>query len=274
MAHASLCTDHPGWAYTESGHCNRLLSNEQGAIWLASWNGKALDFMPLAGGGSLPDLTYTHCQQLPPAAPRQLTNALSPLGTIVRISNPSLWDALCVAILRQRQISPGTSAELYRRWCALYGPVCESPHGTLRLAPTPKTLLNLPDRAFQSAKVAVFKESLRSAAHAYLTRADAWKRMRGRELVTALGSIHHVGTRTAAAAAADYLGDFTLYPHHDFTLRSFAHRAAPDAGLPVEEGPFARQWAAWATTPGHLRSLTLATLAFGSHAPASATLTQ
>ncbi|MFE5162665.1 hypothetical protein ACFRNT_29995 [Streptomyces sp. NPDC056697] len=270
MAHASLCTDHPGWTDTESGRPYRPLSNERGTTWLASWDGQALDFMPMAGNGSLPDLTYTHRQHLPPAAPRQLTNALSTLGTIVRISNPSLWDALCVAILQQRQTAPYASRELYRRWCTLYGPACESPHGTLHLVPTPKTLLNLPDHAFHKAKVAASQASLRSAAHAYLTHADAWRHLKGRHLVTALRSIHRVGTGTAAAAAADYLGNFTHYPHHDFTLRSCAHSAAPDAGLPVEEEPFARQWTAWATTPGQLRTLTLATLAFGRHAPATA----
>ncbi|WP_413100138.1 hypothetical protein [Streptomyces sp. Inha503] len=269
MAHASLCTDHPGWTDTESGRPYRLLSNERGTTWLASWDGQALDFMPMVGNGSLPDLTYTHCQRLPSATPPQLTNALSSLGTIVRISNPSLWDALCAAILRQCQTAPDAIRELYRRWCTLYGPVRESPHGTLHLVPTPKTLLCLPDSAFHKAKVGVAQAGLRSAAHDYLAHANAWKQLKGRQLVTALTSIHRVGTWTAAAAAADYLGDFALYPHHDFTLRSCAHSAAPDAGLPVEEEPFARQWTAWATTPGQLRTLTLATLAFGDHAPAT-----
>ncbi|AUA16508.1 hypothetical protein GTZ89_17045 [Streptomyces sp. SID8382] len=274
MAHASLCTDHPGWTDTESGRPYRMLSNERGSTWMASWDGHALDFMPMTGNGSLPDLTYTHRHRLPQAAPRQLTNALSTLGTLIRISNPSLWDALCAAILRQGQSAPHAGRQLYRRLCTLYGPALESPLGTLHLAPTPKMLLSLPDHAFHKAKAAVAQASLRSAAHAYLTHADSWKQLKGRKLVTALRSIHRIGTWTAAAAAADYRGDFTLYPLHDFTLRSCAHNAAPDAGLPVEEEPFARQWTAWATTPGQLRTLTLATLAFGSHAPASTTLAQ
>ncbi|MDX3224497.1 hypothetical protein [Streptomyces sp. ME19-01-6] len=272
MAHASLCTDHPGWTETESGRWQRLLSNERGATWVASWNGQALDFMPLAGDGSLPDLTYTHCHRLPLAAPRQLTGALSILGTIVRVTNPSLWDALCVAILQQRQVHPGTGRDLYRRWCTLYGPTREGPHGPLRLPPTPQTLLDLPHGAFDKAKTAFFRASLRSAAAAYQAHGHAWRQLTGTELVTALTSINRVGPSTAAAAAADYLGDFTLYPHHDLTVRTFAHRAAPDADLPVEEEPFARQWTAWAATPGQLRTLTLATLAFGNHVPASTTL--
>ncbi|MFD0443303.1 hypothetical protein ACFQ10_13510 [Streptomyces indonesiensis] len=53
MAHASLCTDHPGWTDTES-RCYRLLSNEQGGTWLASWDGQALDFMPMAATEASP----------------------------------------------------------------------------------------------------------------------------------------------------------------------------------------------------------------------------
>ncbi|MFD8379053.1 hypothetical protein ACFV2X_11025 [Streptomyces sp. NPDC059679] len=273
MAHASLCTDHPGWTETESGRWHRLLSNERGATWVTSWTGQALDFMPLAGDGRLPELTYTHCRRLlPPAAPRQLTNALSILGTIVRVSNPSLWDALCVAILQQRQVRPDNGHGLYRRWCTLYGPASEGPHGPLRLPPTPQTLLELPNSAFEKAKAAFYRPSLRSAAAAYQAHGHAWRQLTGTELVTALRGINRVGPSTAAAAAADYLGDFTLYPHHDLTLRTFAHRAAPDAGIPIEEEPFTRQWTAWATTPGQLRTLTLATLAVGNHVPASTTL--
>ncbi|MCQ8835463.1 hypothetical protein [Streptomyces malaysiensis] len=265
MAHASLCTDHPGWTDTES-RCYRLLSNEQGGTWLASWDGQALDFMPMAGDGSLPDLTYTHHHQLPPAVPHQLADALAPLGTIVRISNPSLWDALCVAILRQRQLPPGASRRLYHRWCTLYGPVFESPYGALHLTPTPKRMLGLPDHTFHRAKIATLQASLRSAAHAYLLHATAWRQLEGHALVTALSDIHKVDSWTAAVAAADYLGDFALYPHHDLTLRTLAHRAAPDASLPVAEEPFAHQWTAWTATSSQLRTLTLATLAFGSHA--------
>ncbi|GAA1213722.1 DNA glycosylase family protein [Streptomyces rhizosphaericus] len=273
MTAASLSTDHPGWTSIVSDRCYRPMSDGRGATWLVSWTGQAVDFAPLTGRASLPDLTYADPDELPQTAPRELTQTLSTLGTIVRVSNPSLWDAVFVSILRQRQTAPGASRELYRRLSTLHGVPCESPRGPLHFAPTAQTVLNLPDDAFGRTGAGFFQTALQSAAAAFVIHGDALTRPTGQELVTALMSIGQVGPWTAASAAADYTGDFALYPHHDAALRHCALRAAPDLTTPRDKKAFARQWSAWATTPPHRHTLTLATLAFGDHAPTSGTRT-
>lgn len=202
--------------------------------------------------------------QLPKTLPATLQSALSGLGAVVRLPNPSLWDAITTAVLRQ-VVRAAQARALYRRWCTAYGTL-DTPSGPVALAPAPEVVLGLPDDAFRQIGAAFHRTTLQAAAAAYLLNADAWRALDADDLVKALDDIPRVGPWTASAAAADFTGDFSVYPHGDLAVRTWARRAAPDAPLPDDARSFAAAWQRFAPDRAQLHALTLFTLAWGIHA--------
>jgi DNA-3-methyladenine glycosylase II len=127
-------------------------------------------------------------------------------------------------------------------------------------------VLTLPDEAFRAIGAAFHRTALQAAATAYQEHAEEWKGLAPDDLVKALDDIPRVGPWTASAATADFTGDFSVYPHGDLAVRTWARRAAPDAALPDDERAFAAAWQRSAPDRPQLHALTLFTLAWGTHA--------
>jgi DNA-3-methyladenine glycosylase II len=260
----TLATDHPAWLARPEGLA-RLMACES-SVWLAVWGPSGLSLSRLAGeDDAQPIVVETGSGTLPPRTPHTLAGKLAGLGTVVRVANPWLWDALSTAILRQ-VVRAAQAKALYGRWCAAHGRVLDTPHGSLPLVPDPGVVLSLPDEAFTAVGAAFHRTALRAAATAYLADGPAWAALAAAELVVALAAVPRIGPWTSRAAAADATGDFSVYPHGDLAVRTRARRAAPDQPWPEQERAFETAWRALADDPRQLHSLTTLTLSWGSHA--------
>lgn len=158
-------------------------------------------------------------------APRQCEqDGLAQLGKVARLTTPDLWDSITAAIFhhfgRAKQ-----GAALYRRWCATFGRSHETFAGPLAMPPTAPTVLHLSDQGFDAIRIRLYKPLLRAAARAYVDNADEWQALEPDRLFKALCGVRRLGEWTAAAAVADYTGDFFLYPHTDRAMRTRARRA-------------------------------------------------
>ncbi|MFD5558584.1 hypothetical protein ACFWIA_32725 [Streptomyces sp. NPDC127068] len=85
-------------------------------------------------------------------------------------------------------------------------------------------------------------------------------------MVKALQEVSGIGPWTAACAAADFTGDYSVYPHGDLAVRTWARKAAPTALLPDDPREFETAWGRWAPDRPQLHALTTHTLAWGIHA--------
>ncbi|WP_455353434.1 hypothetical protein [Streptomyces sp. SYSU K217416] len=264
MTATALTTDHPGWIHSDDNTRARVMDAGPG-VWLARWTCAGLALSCIDGSeDDKPSAEETTAGQLPKAVPAELAGALTHLGTVVRIPNPSLWDALTTAILRQ-VVRAAQARVLYRRWCTAYGRTISTPAGPLALAPDPEAVLSLTDAAFKDVGAAFHRTALQAAASAYLEHHEKWAAMDAPELVSALDYIPRIGPWTASATTADYTGDFSVYPHGDLAVRTWADRAAPGVVWPATERAFATSWTAQADNNQQLHALTLLTLTWGSH---------
>lgn len=261
---ASMTNEHPGWQTTAHGHLRALETGT--GTWLARWSGDGLSLTCLSGAEQdKPHTTTADAETLPESVPAPLRRELAGLGAVQRLANPSLWDAITTAILRQVVRAPQARA-LYQRWCAAYGRSIQSPDAQLSLAPSPEDVLALPHARFTGIGAAFHRTALQAAAAAYLADAAKWSGLDAPGLVDALTGIERIGPWTARAAAADFTGDFSIYPHGDLAVRTWATRAAPDEAWPETDRAFEARWRSMCHEPGHLHTLTLLTLTWGSHA--------
>ncbi len=263
----TLTVDHPAWQTCTDDVPVRLVEHH-GAPWLAFYRDGGLHLNAVRESTTAPPSVSVTSPEVLPSAPAAaaLVQQLAALGSVHRLTNPSLWDAITTAILRQ-VVRAAQARKVYRQWCRLHGRTVDTPVGPLSLAPTPETVLDLPDEAFAEAGTKFHRPALRAAAEAYLEHAAEWREVGPDDLVKALASVHRIGPWTASAAAADVTGDFSVYPHSDLAVRTWAGRAAPSLQLPDAERAFAAQWHSFT---GHdrtcLHALTLFTLTWGTHA--------
>ncbi|MFE2448262.1 MULTISPECIES: hypothetical protein [Streptomyces] len=262
----TLLIDHPAWTGQFRGCATRLVSDGDRA-WFALWTGSSLNWQALdSTSGPVPPVRSTPAADVPDRVPAQLLEALTALGTVQRLPNPSLWDAITTALLR-RIIRAEQARLLYRRWCRTYGRCYDTPVGVLAAAPTPEVVLGLESDAYRDVGARFHEKALSAAAAAYLDRGAEWTALDPDDLVKALQEVSGVGPWTAAAAAADFTGDYAVYPHHDLAVRTWATKAAPGLDWPETERAFADQWHRWAPDRTQLHALTTFTLAWGIHAP-------
>lgn len=263
----TLLIDHPAWTPQPDGTLARLVTDGTRA-WLARWNRSSLDWQTLdPTGGPAPTVRRTPAADLPNRAPAPLLEALAALGTVERLPNPSLWDSVTTALLR-RIIRAAQARALYRRWCTTYGRRYDTSAGTLAAAPSPEVVLALEgDAPYRQVGALFHKKALPAAAAAYLDHSAEWSALDPDDLVKALQDVPGIGPWTAAAAAADFTGDYSVYPHHDLAVRTWATQAAPGLAWPETEQAFARRWHRWAPDRPQLHALTTFTLAWGTHAP-------
>ncbi|MEU3982786.1 hypothetical protein AB0F77_22260 [Streptomyces sp. NPDC026672] len=214
-----------------------------------------------------PTVVTTDPACLPDTVPAALRAGLDGLGASRRLTNPSLWDAITTAVLRQ-VVRAAQARKLYRVWCETYGAVVGTPHGELALAPTAEQVLALDEGQFAAVGARFHRTALLAAAAYYERHAAQWQGMDAAGLVTALSGIPRVGPWTASAAAADFTGDFSVYPHDDLAVRTWAARIAPDHPWPgAKDKRFGPLWAGMAGPDRTaLHTLTLSTLTWGSHA--------
>uniref|UniRef100_UPI003F4907B2 hypothetical protein n=1 Tax=Streptomyces chartreusis TaxID=1969 RepID=UPI003F4907B2 len=264
-----LTTDHPAWHKAADGTCSRAVRAGAG-LWVVTLEREGLHMTCTHGDeDQKPALAITDPAALPAATPAALNDGLSALGTTHRLTNPWLWDAITTAILRQ-VVRAEQARKLYRKWCAHYGTVVEGPHGRLAIAPTPEQVLELTDDQFADIGAKFHRSALQAAAQDYQEHGSRWLGMNVDALAAALVGIPRIGPWTAAAAACDYTGDFSIYPHDDLAVRTWAAKIAPSYPWPDKKDKgFGPLWTGWAGTDRTaLHTLTLSTLTWGSHARA------
>ena len=264
---STLSTDHPGWHTGKSGNLVRLVLHDD-VPWLAVWEpGTGLRLSPIGSDdATAPPAPRVSPHALPnTVAAAPLVRRLVALGDVQRLTNPSLWDALTSGFLRQIVIA-GQARLAYRRWCTK-GQCVETPAGPLFLVPDAESVLNRPDEEFMGAGTKFQSAKLRTAAVAYLKHGSVWKRLAPDELVRALQEIPGIGPWTAGAVAADYTGDFSLYPHGDPAIRGRVSRVLPGVSLPARDEALALKWRGLANhSRRQLHALTLYTLTWGTGA--------
>ncbi|MEU2248152.1 hypothetical protein [Streptomyces sp. NPDC019224] len=266
MTTATLLTDHPAWTVRADGTSCRLLAVGADA-WFVAWDGTRL--VPSKLGGPAVNETVaaieTEPVSLPPNAPRPLTAALAGLGTVHRLPSPTLWEAITSGLLR-KIIRAAQARALYQRWITAYGAAWDTPAGVLHTVPDPERVLALAAEQFTEIGAALHRKALPAAAAAYLENGDAWIQLSPDDLVKALQEVPGIGPWTAACAAADFTGDYSVYPHGDLAVRTWAAKAAPTAALPEKPREFEAAWSRWAPDRPQLHALTTYTLAWGIHA--------
>ncbi|WP_330261772.1 hypothetical protein [Streptomyces sp. NBC_00539] len=264
----TIITEHPGWHTTPDDEPVRVVEF-QGAAWLAHWESEREHLLLRAldpAAADQPPVAYTSAVELPTAAEGTLLlDELVSLGTVARLTNPSLWDAITTALLRQ-VISAPQARKKHRAFYSAYGRAFDTPAGPLPLTPAPEVVLEVSDEGFTAIGAKFNAKGLRSAATAYLDRGEHWATLDPESLVKELCEVTYIGPWTAAAAAADFTGDHSVYPHGDLAVRTWAGRAAPGLTLPGDEKHFEALWRQWAPTRSQLHALTLFTLTWGSHA--------
>ncbi|MEV8568126.1 hypothetical protein AB0436_21535 [Streptomyces sp. NPDC051322] len=263
-----LTTEHPAW-HIHDGACARAARTASG-IWALSHDRDGAHVQCVHGSEDVkPEFIATDPACLPAAVPAALRDGLNKLGVTQRLANPWLWDAITTAILRQ-VVRADQARKLYRNWCSTYGTGVTGSFGTLAVAPTAGDVLALTDQQFADVGAKFHRTALKAAATSYELHHTEWEELDAPDLVVALTSIPRIGPWTAAAAAADFTGDFSIYPHDDLAVRTWAAKIAPAYPWPDKTGKaFGPMWTGWAGTDRTaLHTLTLSTLTWGSHAPA------
>ncbi|MCP9986940.1 hypothetical protein LUX01_09750 [Streptomyces sudanensis] len=260
-----MIAEHPAWHPTPTGAVRAV--EHGGTTWVARWSGNDLTLHPVG----VPDVdtppvartSAIHLPRHPDAQP--LVDELTKLGTVQRLDNPSLWDAIATAILRQ-VVRAGQARKIHEAFCAAYGRHVQAGERMLALMPTPDVVLDLPDKAFKAVGATFNRVKLRAAAEAYRQYGEQWRTLDPESLAKELRTtVYGVGEWTAAAAAADFTGDHSVYPHGDLAVRTWARKAAPALQLPESEREFEALWRFWAPDRTSLHTLTLMTLTWGSH---------
>lgn len=256
-----VMTEHAAWIHSPDGA--RRVFNHDGGRWLATVRDGELTFTVLSGSPQVKPATDTFTAPLSMERVPELATALRKLGTVTRFRNADLWEAIGTSIIRQ-VIRAGQSKTLYRAFCRGHGEQIALPCGTTySLFPTPEAVHGLSDMQFSPLGMAFKRRALRTAAEAYLRQGEAWQEHASTPLVAELQAVPHIGPWTARATVADWSNDWSLYPYEDLAVRTWARRAAPSHDWPADEAAFGKAWKELAGE--HLGSLTLLTLAWGSH---------
>jgi DNA-3-methyladenine glycosylase II len=267
-SYSAVMTDHPAWTPDGGRALVRAMPLSGGGHALARTDGSSVEWccdeaaalapepgvftLPLSAAGEVPELA----------------GALGSLGAVTRFANPSLWDAVGTAIIRQ-VVRAGQAQAQYRALCAAHGTPVRCGTAAGWLFPSPETVLGLGDAEFAAVGLAFKRDALRAAAAAYAQHGREWVAMPAAVLVPALLAVRRVGPWTAGAAVADWANDFAAYPCGDLAVRTWAARAAPSAAWPGDEPGFGRHWRHVAGP--HLADLTMFTLAWGgTHARTTA----
>lgn len=251
-----LMTDHPGWLITEDGDHHRAVTHGE-TTTLVTYRCATGEAVTDTGGVSV---RFDAFDPAVLAGPDDLVAPLKSAGVVERMANPSLWDAIATAIMRQ-VIKAGHARARYVRFCEAFGEPATSSDATAWLFPAPQQILTLSDDDFRQLGAAFPMPVLRAAAHAYLDKSACWHDAAPADLVDLLQQVPRIGPWTAEAAVADYTNDFAFYPYTDIAVQAWAKRLNPDREWPTGAAAFG---AAWEQVAGEqLSTWTILTLAWG-----------
>lgn len=264
--YTTVMTDHPAWMPSGTRDLVRPFPLSTDGHGIARTDGSHVEWCCPEAAASCPSPDIF---SLPPSAVRDepdLARALGSLGGVARFRNPSLWDALGTAIIRQ-VVRAAHAQQLYRTFCAAYGTPVTCGGYQAWLFPSPDTVLGLSDGQFAAAGLTFKRTALRAAAAAVTEHEKTWADLAAGDLYAAVQQLPRIGPWTAGAAIADWANDFSAYPYTDLAVRTWAGRAA-SRPWPADEQAFGRAWHQVAGP--HLPELTLLVLAWGGrHARAS-----
>lgn len=255
-------TEHPAWLLIDRHH-TRVFAMPDGGKWLVRIKDDQAVTTPIDDAVTPPQADEFALDAGSPGGAAELLTALGGIAPVRRFRNPSLWDAIATAIVRQVIRAP-QATKLYRLFCDAYGEKTTLPSGhAFALFPTPTRMLSLSDDDFVRVGMAFKRRPLRQAAEAYWEHHKQWESLAPAELVATLPKIKGIGVWTAGAAVADYWNDWALYPYADLAVRTWATCAAPSMTWPNSESEFSTTWRGLCGP--HLSVMTLLTLAWGNH---------
>lgn len=259
----TVMTDHPAWIPVAGAWLARVMPSPDTSHALVRTDGSRAEWCCPQAAAREPGVFA-----LPEAAAPELAAALGVLGPVARFANPDMWDAIATAVIRQ-VVRADQARIQYRALCQAHGTEVRCGGLAGWLLPSPEAVLALDDAQFKAIGLAFKRDALRAAAEVFLKDGDAWACLPAHDLAAVLPSVRRIGPWTAGAAAADWSNDFSVYPHGDLAVRTWAAKAAPDAGWPGDEPGFRTRWEQ-AAGP-HLAVITLLTLAWGGHHARTAT---
>ncbi|WP_280432610.1 hypothetical protein [Nocardia brasiliensis] len=248
---ATLMLDHPGWSRPADGRTHRVVTDDHQAVSIVT--AENLDqnlFINSEPLGPVPVPTRVgYFDPTTLTGPLTLTALLRARGSVSRLANPHLWDALATAILAQL-VTPQLGEQAYVRLCRAYGRRVRTPGGDDGwLFPRPDAVTGLTRDDLPDVLIGVKLPSLRLAAHAYLDHSSHWNELLASgtpaaELVEAISTrLPQLLPATIARAVADHTNDFTVYPI-DTTLRSSVCRLSTRHSWPVSDPDFKTEWQA------------------------------
>jgi DNA-3-methyladenine glycosylase II len=244
--------DHPGW-------------DNNGDTWLRAANTGSGDIVVLTATSAARTPcamdTFTPPAQWPSTLPTALADALTSVGALGRWASPGLWDAIATAIIRQ-VIRADQARVQHQRLRHRYGPAIQTSTGHVHALPSPETVAHLRPEDFRQLGMAFKAKALSAAASAFLEHRTKWMELTPHRLMEELQTVPRIGPWTAGAAVADYTNDWSLYPHGDLAVRTWARTAAPEIDWPTTEHEFAEHWRN--ITGPQLGPVTLFTLAWGA----------
>lgn len=253
----TVMTDHPAWTPAAGGWLARVMPSPAGRHALVRTDGSQAEWCCPQAAARVPGFF-----SFPAGTASELAAPLGTLGPVARFANPSLWDAIAAAVIRQVVRADQARAQ-YRALCRAHGTEVRCGSLVGWLLPSPEAVLALDDAEFKVIGLAFKREALWAAAEAFLKHGDAWVALPTRDLTAVLPSVRRIGPWTAGAAAADWSNDFSVYPYGDLAVRTWAAKAAPDSGWPGDEPGFRARWERSAGP--HLAVVTLLTVAWGGH---------
>lgn len=135
-SYSTVMTDHPAWTPADGPALVRAMRPGGQGHALAKTDGSSVDWccQDAAAAGLEPGVFAL------PAAGNvpELTRALGSLGAVARFRNPSLWDAVGTAIIRQ-VVRAAQAQGQYRALCVAHGTLvrCGTTSGWLFPSPEP-----------------------------------------------------------------------------------------------------------------------------------------
>jgi DNA-3-methyladenine glycosylase II len=235
-----IMQDHPGWITARVGAARVMRSGP--STWLLTCDRHlyGIDMTVVDGPRNGPAPQVIRVDRAIPSG-TEIGAALASVTPSWRVRNADLWDAIGTTIVSQI-IGAEQARAIYRRFCESSGDPVDTAYGIMHLFPDPERVLRLPSRTFSALRMSFTRALLRTAATAYVKHVDTWSQLGSAELTAALRSIPGIGPWTAGVAAADYTGDFSVYPYTDRTVRAHARRAAPNMTWPAGDAAFRSRW--------------------------------
>jgi hypothetical protein len=242
-----MMLDHPGWLLSPDGRARRAFRDGE-TVWTVvreptSDTSTATVEIHSRTPTDKTDILARSDWFDPAILPNvlRISNLIRDMGRIHRVRNPDLWDALLPPILHQRRRSEDAS-RMYRSLCETYGRTVTTEAGPALLAPSPATVVDLPDSAFDEIRLRGKAKPLRMVAKTYLSRVKGWKVLSPAELFAELQAVPYVGRWTAGVAIADVTNDYGFYAFTGLSGHARWMELFTATGTDLTESQFKEMW--------------------------------